>query len=46
MIILIWIFLAIFTIAFSAVFIRDVYRHQNELEHSSWLKTGFCGEFF
>ncbi len=43
MITLIWIFLAIFTIAFSAVFIRDVYRHQNELENSSWLKTGLIG---
>ena len=43
MITLIWIFLAIFTIAFSAVFIRDVYRHKNELEDSSWLKTGLIG---
>lgn len=43
MITLIWIFLAIFTIAFSAVFIRDVNRHKNELEDSSWLKTGLIG---
>jgi uncharacterized membrane protein YfcA len=43
MITLIWIFLAMFTIAFSAVFIRDVYRHQNALENSSWLKTGLIG---
>lgn len=43
MITLIWIFLAIFTIVFSAVFIRDVNRHKNELEDSSWLKTGLIG---
>ncbi|MDX2070377.1 MAG: sulfite exporter TauE/SafE family protein [Haliscomenobacter sp.] len=43
MITLIWISLAIFTIAFSAVFIRDVNRHKSELEDSSWLKTGLIG---
>jgi hypothetical protein len=43
MITLIWVFLAIFTIAFSAVFIRDINRHKNELEDSSWLKTGLIG---
>ncbi len=43
MITLIWIFLAILTITFSIVLIRDVNQHKNELEDSSWLKTGLIG---
>ena len=43
MITLIWISLAVLTIAFSIVLIRDVNRHKNELEDSSWLKTGLIG---
>lgn len=43
MITLIWISLAVLTVVFSTVFIRDVNRHKNELEDSSWLKTGLIG---
>jgi len=43
MITLIWISLAILTIWFSIVLIRDVNQHKNELEDSSWLKTGLIG---
>lgn len=43
MITFIWISLAVLTIAFSIVFINDVNKHKNELEDSSWLKTGLIG---
>ena len=43
MITLIWISLAVLTIAYSIVFINDVNKHKNELEDSSWLKTGLIG---
>lgn len=43
MITFIWISLAVLTIAYSIVFIRDVNQHKNELEDSSWLKTGLIG---
>lgn len=43
MITFIWISLAVLTIAYSIVFIRDVNQHKHELEDSSWLKTGLIG---
>ena len=43
MITFIWISLAALTIAFSIVFINDVNKHKNELEDSSWIKTGLIG---
>lgn len=43
MITFIWISLAVLTIAFSIVFINDVNKHKNELEDSSWIKTGLIG---
>lgn len=43
MITLIWISLALLTLAFSAVFIRDFIKHKSQLESSSWLKTGLIG---
>lgn len=43
MITLIWISLAVLTIAYSIVFINDVNKHKHELEDSSWLKTGLIG---
>lgn len=43
MITLIWISLAVLIIAYSIVFINDVNKHKNELEDSSWLKTGLIG---
>ncbi len=39
----IWISLAILTIWYSIVFIRDIYRHKNNLEAISWLKVGLIG---
>ena len=43
MITLIWIALAILTVVFSAVLITDVNKHKDQLEDSSWLKTGLIG---
>lgn len=43
MITLIWIALAILTVVFSAVLISDVNKHKDQLEDSSWLKTGLIG---
>lgn len=43
MITLIWIALAILTVVFSAVLITDVNKHKDQLEDSSWLKTGSIG---
>lgn len=43
MITLIWIALAILTVVFSAVLINDINKHKDQLEDSSWLKTGLIG---
>jgi uncharacterized membrane protein YfcA len=43
MITLIWIALAILTVVFSAVLISDVNKHKDQLEDSSWVKTGLIG---
>jgi uncharacterized membrane protein YfcA len=43
MITLIWIALAILTVVFSAVLISDINKHKDQLEDSSWVKTGLIG---
>ena len=43
MITFIWIVLAMLTIWYSIVFVRDFVKHKNNLEPVSWLKTGIIG---
>ena len=43
MITFIWIVLAILTIWYSIVFFRDFWKHKNNLEPVSWVKTGIIG---
>lgn len=43
MITFIWIVLAILTIWYSIVFVRDFLKHKNNLEPVSWLKAGIIG---
>lgn len=43
MITFIWIALAILTIWYSIVFVRDFVKHKNNLEPVSWLKAGIIG---
>ncbi len=39
----IWLSLAIFTVWFSIVLIKDFLKHKNNLENVSWIKTGLIG---
>lgn len=43
MITFIWIVLAMLTIWYSIVFFRDFWKHKNNLEPVSWVKTGIIG---
>ena len=43
MITIIWVVLIILALCFSYVLAKDVIRHQNNLENSSWIKTGLIG---
>jgi uncharacterized membrane protein YfcA len=43
MILFIWISLAILTVWYGSVLTRDILKHRNSLEPSSWLKTGLIG---
>lgn len=43
MITLIWVSLAVLTVAFGFVLIRDFVQHKGQLEKVSWLKTGLIG---
>nr|WP_290938758.1 hypothetical protein [Haliscomenobacter sp.] len=43
MIAFIWISLAVLTAGYSLVLINDVVKHKDQLENSSWLKTGLIG---
>ncbi len=43
MITAIWISLVMLAIWFTYVFVRDFVKHKNNLENSSWLKTGLIG---
>ena len=39
----IWISLAVFTIGYSIVFIKDFLKHKGNLEPVSWMKAGLIG---
>lgn len=43
MVLFIWVSLAVLTVGYSVVLIKDYIKHKNKLEPVSWLKTGLIG---
>ncbi len=43
MVLFIWVSLAVLTVGYSVVLIKDYIKHKNKLESVSWLKTGLIG---